>query len=88
MSAIVISGLLSAESSDDMNLIPGIGRLPVIGRLFSSKNQRNSVTELVIFVTPEVIESGQEFNTDREKQRYNSSSERLRQARQQLPLME
>ena len=85
---IVISGLLSAESSDDMNLIPGIGRLPVIGRLFSSKNQRNSVTELVIFVTPEVIESGQEFNTEREKQRYNSSSERLRQARQQLPLME
>ena len=85
---IVISGLLNAESSNDVNLIPGIGRLPIIGKLFSSKNQRNSVTELVIFVTPEVIEPGQQLNTERENKRYDSTSERLRQARNQLPIME
>lgn len=85
---IVISGLLSAESSKDVNFIPGIGRLPVIGKLFSSKNQRNAVTELVIFVTPEVIEPGQRLNTARENQRYDGTSERLRQVRNQLPIME
>lgn len=85
---IVISGLLSAESSNDVNLVPGIGRLPVIGKLFSSKNQRNSVSELVIFVTPEVVEPRQRFNTDRENRRYDGTSERLRQARKQLPIME
>ena len=85
---IVISGLLSAESSNDVNYIPGIGRLPIIGKLFSSKNQRNSVTELVIFVTPEVVEPGQKFNTARENERYDATSERLRQVRQKLPIME
>jgi len=85
---IVISGLLSADSSDDVNYIPGIGRLPIIGKLFSSKNKRNTVTELVIFVTPEVIEPNKSLNTEREIQRYKESSQRLQKAQQQLPIME
>jgi len=85
---IVISGLLNAESSDDINYIPGIGRLPIIGKLFSSKNTRNSVTELVVFVTPEVVEPGQPLNTARENLQYEQTTTRLREARDQLPLME
>ena len=85
---IVISGLLNAESSDDVRAIPGIGRLPIIGRFFSTENKRNSLTELVIFVTPEVIEPGERFTTAREDERYDETSERLRQARNQLPIME
>ena len=53
---IVISGLLSSEASKDITRLPGIGRLPILGRLFRSDNIRNNVSELVIFITPEVIE--------------------------------
>ena len=53
---IVISGLLSSNSSSARNMIPGLGRLPVIGKLFGSDETRETVGELVIFVTPEVIE--------------------------------
>jgi len=33
---IVISGLLSAENSKDIDRLPGIGRFPILGALFSS----------------------------------------------------
>jgi len=46
---IVISGLLSSEASKDVNRLPGVGRLPVLGRLFRSDNVRNNVSELVFF---------------------------------------
>lgn len=85
---IVISGLLSSESSKDMDMIPGIGRLPIIGRLFSSKNSRNTVTELVIFVTPEVIEPEQPMMTARQRDIQQSTTANIASARQSLPLME
>jgi len=85
---IVISGLLSSESSADTDMIPGIGRLPIIGRFFSSKGQSNSANELVIFVTPEVIEPGEPVMSRRETQYLIQSDKRVMDARKQLPLME
>ncbi|MFK7860495.1 MAG: type II and III secretion system protein family protein [Granulosicoccus sp.] len=85
---IVISGLLSSESSTDIDMLPGLGRLPIIGRFFSSKGQRNAVNELVIFITPEVIEPGQPAINARERLYFNESDTRMDTLRQQLPLME
>jgi len=53
---IVISGLLSSDSSKDVDKLPGVGNLPVIGHFFRARNARNSVSELVIFVTPEIVQ--------------------------------
>lgn len=53
---IVISGLLSSEVSKDLDKVPGLGNVPILGKLFQSENFRDNLTELVIFVTPEVIE--------------------------------
>ncbi len=85
---IVISGLLSSESSGDVDMIPLIGRLPIIGRLFSSRSKRNSVSELVIFVTPEVIEPQQPMINAREQRYLQESGKRLADMRMRLPLME
>jgi len=85
---IVISGLLSSEDSKDIDRIPGIGRLPVIGAFFRSENTRKSITELVIFVTPEVIEPETIAPVGRERKILDHTGERLREARAQLPLME
>lgn len=85
---IVISGLLSSESSTDTDRIPGLGRLPIIGKLFSSKNKRNTVNELVIFVTPQVIEPQQAMISSREENYLRESDKRINMLRGQLPLME
>ncbi len=53
---IAISGLLTSDQSSDLDMLPGIGRLPIIGHFFRSKTRRKAATELVIFVTPEVVD--------------------------------
>ncbi len=52
---IILSGLLKKESSDAMSGLPGLAKIPILGALFSSDEFREHQTELVVFVTPEVI---------------------------------
>ena len=85
---IVISGLLSSESSKDVDKLPGIGNLPIIGSFFRSKNARNSVSELVIFVTPEIIEPDTALLTQREQLFLHNSEQRLDQAHGQIRLLD
>jgi len=85
---IVISGLLSSESSTDIDMIPGLGNLPILGNLFKSKNIRNSVSELVIFVTPEVIEPEGQKLTSRQSEINRYSTEELEKARNSLPILD
>jgi pilus assembly protein CpaC len=35
--------------------VPGLGSIPILGELFKSRNFRRDESELVIFVTPQVI---------------------------------
>lgn len=85
---IVISGLLSSESSNDIDKLPGLGNLPILGSLFKSKNIRDSVSELVIFVTPEVINPEEPKLTQHQEAIHNHSEQQLKDARQSLPILE
>ncbi|MGQ7848682.1 type II and III secretion system protein family protein [Granulosicoccus sp. 3-233] len=85
---IVISGLLSAESSKDVDKLPGIGNLPVIGSFFRSKNARNAVSELVIFVTPEIVEPEGHLLSQRQQQFLDRSEHQLSQAHRQIRLLD
>lgn len=53
---IVLSGLLSRDFSNNVDKLPFLGDLPVLGALFRSKRYQNNETELVVFVTPSVID--------------------------------
>jgi pilus assembly protein CpaC len=59
---IVISGLLNSESSKDVNKIPLLGDIPILGQLFRSTDFRNAQTELVVFVTPRIVRADDESN--------------------------
>ena len=59
---MVISGLLSNESSKDVDKLPGLGNIPVLGELFKSRNFQNKDTELVILVTPSIIDPDHKIN--------------------------
>ena len=51
----VMAGLLKEESHVVVNKIPGLGDLPFIGTLFTSKEVEKNETELVIIVTPRLV---------------------------------
>jgi pilus assembly protein CpaC len=54
--SFAIAGLLSEKTTTVVDRVPGIGDLPVIGALFSSREFQNQETELVIIVTPRLVE--------------------------------
>ncbi|OTP79288.1 type II and III secretion system protein family protein [Caballeronia sordidicola] len=54
--SFAIGGLLQSNTTDVVSQIPGIGSIPILGKLFSSSNYQNNKTELVIMVTPYLVE--------------------------------
>lgn len=61
---MVISGMLQAEDSKAVSKVPGLGSIPIIGELFKSRNFQEKTTELVIFVTPFLVDPDSKRNTD------------------------
>jgi len=53
---IVISGLASMLESEQTTKVPFLGDIPVLGALFRSKQKVRQQTEVVIFVTPRLVE--------------------------------
>ncbi|CAN7450120.1 type II and III secretion system protein family protein [Mesorhizobium sp. LjNodule214] len=53
--SFMIAGLLQSQNDITTSRIPGIGKLPVLGSLFSSKSYQRRETDLVIIVTPYLV---------------------------------
>ena len=53
---IVLSGLVNSDLSNQVDKVPWLGDLPILGPLFRSTNFRNNRTDLVIFVTPMIVD--------------------------------
>jgi len=53
--SFAIAGLLQNNYTKDLSKVPGIGDIPILGKLFTSENFRRDETELVIIVTPYVV---------------------------------
>ncbi|MGF6768439.1 pilus assembly protein CpaC [Paraburkholderia sp. GAS199] len=54
--SFAIGGLLQANTNDVISQVPGLGSLPVLGKLFTSTNYQNNKTELVVIVTPYIVQ--------------------------------
>ncbi len=54
--SFAISGLLDQRTTDIMSKNPGAANIPILGALFKSKNVNHSTTELVVVVTPTVVD--------------------------------
>lgn len=53
--SFMIAGLLQSQNDITTSRIPGLGKLPVLGPLFSSKAYQRRETDLVIIVTPYLV---------------------------------
>ncbi|MFA7349241.1 MAG: pilus (MSHA type) biogenesis protein MshL [Methylotenera sp.] len=51
----VLGGLMQDEISNNSDRVPGLSKVPAIGKAFTSKNDATRKTELVIFLRPTVI---------------------------------
>ncbi len=54
---IVLGGIFQQQKNRTERKVPGLGALPGIGRLFSSSDRQNTRRELVIFITPTLIQA-------------------------------
>lgn len=51
----VLAGLINDEERSSANRLPGLGDIPVLGRLFSSQRDNSSKTEIVLLITPRIV---------------------------------
>lgn len=51
----VLAGLISDEERSSGSKVPGLGDLPIIGRLFGTKRDEGQKTELVLSITPRLL---------------------------------
>src|SRR6185295_8131555 len=51
-----IAGLLNNSMNSTLQKIPGIGDIPILGLLFKSKAAQKDQTELVVMITPQILQ--------------------------------
>jgi pilus assembly protein CpaC len=74
---IVLSGLVQREQSTNIDKVPGLGDIPLLGALFRSKRFQNKETELVVFVTPTIVDAQTPGMVDRVRNTENRLEHRL-----------
>lgn len=54
--SFAIAGLLNQQETAQLSKIPGIGDIPILGKLFQSRSIQKSKSELVVLVTPRIVD--------------------------------
>jgi type IV pilus assembly protein PilQ len=52
---VVIGGIFTQNEREDINKVPLLGDIPYLGNLFKDRVKLNNRTELLIFITPKVV---------------------------------
>lgn len=73
--AIAIGGLIKDDVRQNYNGVPGLMRLPILGSLFQSRDFQREQTELVIFVTPYLINPVRPSDLTRPDKNFQVSSD-------------
>ena len=53
---LILGGIYEEENSDTVNKVPFLGDIPVVGNLFKSRSRSDSRNELLIFITPRIMD--------------------------------
>ena len=52
---VVIGGIFTQQDRDDVNKVPLLGDIPVLGYLFKDRTRYTTRTELLVFITPKIV---------------------------------
>jgi type IV pilus assembly protein PilQ len=58
----VLGGIVETESRETYTKVPVLGDIPVLGYLFRSRVSVDNDSELLIFVTPRILDEGARIN--------------------------
>jgi general secretion pathway protein D len=85
---VVLGGLISDSASKGEQRVPFLGRIPVLGLLFKTRDTRALKNNLMIFIRPKILRDGVEaaFETDA-KYRYMQDQQKQFNRREILPLL-
>jgi pilus assembly protein CpaC len=54
--SFAIAGLLDNQTTQNLSKVPGLGDIPLLGKLFQSRSVTKNNTELIVVVTPELVQ--------------------------------
>ncbi len=76
---IILGGLVEKDNTTDKTGIPFLSKIPFIGFLFGYASDNNRRSEIVVFITPYVLDSPEEIETEsaRRKAALSETSEGL-----------
>jgi general secretion pathway protein D len=57
---VLLGGLIQQDESSTDTGIPGLNRIPLLGRLFGTTNRSRDRTELIVLITPRVIRGSED----------------------------
>ncbi|MEM9597384.1 MAG: type IV pilus secretin PilQ, partial [Acidobacteriota bacterium] len=52
----VIGGIYEVQSNQNQDRVPGLANVPILGHLFKNRNRTDSNDELMIFITPRIVQ--------------------------------
>jgi type IV pilus assembly protein PilQ len=61
---VVLGGIYQFQNTNTINKVPFLGDLPYLGNLFKDRETNKQRLELLIFVTPKIIDSNQQLVSD------------------------
>ncbi len=72
---IILGGLVENDSTIDKNGIPFLNKIPYLGFLFGSASDNNRRAEIVVFITPYVLDTPEEIETESQRRKAALSEE-------------
>ncbi len=83
---ILLAGLLSEEKTEEVKKLPVLGQIPLIGLLFQHKRNETRKTNLIIEITPRIINDASELSYGEEvEEEYKKDSESKRKTQTTTP---
>ncbi len=70
----VMGGLMENSFEKDMDAVPFLGKLPIVGSLFSFRNDQQTKKELIIFLRPTIIHEARDMEQLGGRELYESSN--------------
>lgn len=72
-----IGGLMRLQAFDDHRGVPVLGRLPIAGKLFSRQEERAIRTEIIVLITPKVVDPSSKKWFEDKQQKVNKHSDTI-----------
>lgn len=77
-STVVIGGLKRTDQQKSIRKVPLLGDIPAIGKLFTRQSVQETETELVVFVTPHIIQLGEVLLSEKENEYLRRADDSLK----------